>query len=49
MLHSTFDYLMLTLAIILNVGELERVCLLMFVDRESMKCMKCNGSVQIDD
>ena len=31
---------------VLNIGELERVCLLRFVDRGSMKC---NGSVEIDD
>ena len=32
---------LLAQAMILNVGELERVCLLRFVDRGSMKCMKC--------
>ena len=37
---------MLAQAMILYVGELERVCLLRFVDRGSMKC---NGSVKIDD
>ena len=36
---------MLAQAMVLNIGELERVCLLRFVDRGSMKC---NGSLMIE-